>query len=558
MTFLNEEQLNSLNKESMAMIIKTLQGQIMLLDTTNKKLSVQLEAANETTQKLLAQVEALTAQIRLSNQRHFGKSSEKAATIDGQMSLFDYYSELFNEAEVLKDDSKEPDIDEITISYKRKKKSGKREADLSDLPTRIFNHTLSEEELNEKFPEGYYELPAKVYKRLFIIPETFIVDEHHVHTYKSKGADGTIIKANRPADVFRNSIATPSLVAAILTSKYGNHVPLDRQARSFNDNGINIATNTLANWVINSSDTYLSLLYERMHKCIYDSKVLHVDETPCKVMHIDDKKDGAKTYMWVYRNRPLCGTPPIVLFDWEPGRTPDYPRDFLSGFSGTIVTDGYQVYHKIASERDDLKVAGCWIHARRKYAEIIKSLGDKASKDSIAKQAYDMITKIMYEDNKYDNLTKKDREKNRKLILKPMVNDYFAWVKKEYNLVAHESETGKAIAYSINQEPYLRAFLKNGDVPMDNNYAEQAIRPFTIGRKNYLFCESVNGAKASAIIYSIVETAKANGLNVYKYLEFLITELSERKKDGSLDHIDDLLPWAKTPQKECKVPIKKS
>ena len=121
MTFLNEEQLNSLNKESMAMIIKTLQGQIMLLDTTNKKLSVQLEAANETTQKLLAQVEALTAQIRLSNQRHFGKSSEKAATIDGQMSLFDYYSELFNEAEVLKDDSKEPDIDEITISYKRKR-----------------------------------------------------------------------------------------------------------------------------------------------------------------------------------------------------------------------------------------------------------------------------------------------------------------------------------------------------------------------------------------------------------------------------------------------------
>ena len=232
--------------------------------------------------------------------------------------------------------TKEPDIDEITISYKRKKKSGKREADLSDLPTRIFNHTLSEEELNEKFPEGYYELPAKVYKRLFIIPETFIVDEHHVHTYKSKGADGTIIKANRPADVFRNSIV-------LLT-----------------------------------------------------------------------------------RSPAGLSTPPIVLFDWEPRRTPDYPREFLSEFLGTIVTDGYQVYHKIASERDDLKVAGCWIHARRKYAEIIKSLGDKASKDSIAKQAYDMITKIMHEDNKYDSLTKKDREKNRKLILKPMVNDCFA------------------------------------------------------------------------------------------------------------------------------------
>ena len=155
-----------------------------------------------------------------------GKNSEIASTIDGQISLFDYYSELFNEEEVLKDDSKELDIDKITISYKRKKKL---------------------------------------------------------------------------------EITTPSLVAAILTSKYSNHVPLDRQARSFKDNGINIATNTLANWVINSSDTYLSLLYERMHKCIYDSKVLHVDEIP-----------------------------PIVLFDGEPRRTPDYPRDFLSGFLGTM------------------------------------------------------------------------------------------------------------------------------------------------------------------------------------------------------------------------------
>ena len=211
-----------------------------------------------------------------------------------------------------------------------------------------------------------------------------------------------------------------------------------------------------------------------MHKCIYDIKVLHVDETP-----------------------------PIILFDWKPGPPPDYPRAFLSGFSGTIVTDGYQVYHKIANE----------------YAEIIKSLGDKVSKNSIAKQAYDMITKIMHEDNKYDNLTKKDRKKNRKLILKPMVNDYVAWLKNEYILVVPESDTSKAI------------------------------RPFTIDRKNYLFCESVNGAKASAIIYSIVETAKANGLNVYKYLKFLITELSERKKDGSLDPIDDLLPWAKIPQR---------
>ena len=163
-----------------------------------------------------------------------------------------------------------------------------------------------------------------------------------------------------------------------------------------------------------------------------------------------------------------------------------------------------------------------------------------------------MITEIMHEDNKLDNLTKKEREKQRKLILKKKVNDYFAWVKETAVHVSPESETGKALAYSINQETYLKAFLSNGDIPMDNNYAEQAIRPFTIGRKNFLFFESVKGAKASAIIYSIIETAKANGLNTYLYLEFLIEELSKRKKEGTITHVDDLLPWSKLPQKKCK------
>ena len=239
-------------------------------------------------------------------------------------------------------------------------------------------------------------------------------------------------------------------------------------------------------------------------------------------------------------------------------REPGHPREFHKNFSGTIITDGYQVYHQIAGEREDLKVAGCWIHARRKYSEIIKSLGPEASKGSIAQNAYDMITKIMHEDNKYDDLSKKDCERNRKLNLKPMVNDYFTWIKEKYNLVPHEGDIGKALAYSINQEKYLRLFLKDGDVPMDNNYAEQAIKPFTIGHKNFMFFESVNGAKSSAIIYSIVETAKASKLHVYRYLEFVLEELAKRKNAGTLDHIDDLLPWAKFPQKEFKSPIKKS
>ena len=352
MTHLTDEQLNSLDPNAMIFIIRSLESQLNLLEKTNQKISAQLTLAEENSAKLMAQIEALTAQIRLSNQRAFGRKSEKAEYIDGQMTLFEYFGDAFNEAEVLSDNSPEPSIDEITVSYKRKKHAGKREEDLSGLPVRVFNHTLSDEELEREFPNGFYELETDPYKRLFIIPETFIVDEHHVHIYKSKGPDKRIVRAERPADVFRNSIATPSLVASILNAKYAKALPLDRQSKVFKQNGINLESNTLSNWVINSAETYLSHIYSRMHELIYDSKVIHCDEPPVDVMRIDGTKSGKHTYMWVYRNRPLCGSPPTVIYEWQSGRKSDHPREFLSGFSGTVVTDGYEVYHKLSRERD--------------------------------------------------------------------------------------------------------------------------------------------------------------------------------------------------------------
>lgn len=212
--------------------------------------------------------------------------------------------------------------------------------------------------------------------------------------------------------------------------------------------------------------------------------------------------------MWVYRNRQTEETRPIVLFDWQPSRKADHPRDFLKNFSGTVITDGYQVYHKLSRERDDLPTI--------------------------------------------------DRLKQRQLILTEKVDAYFAWVKLKYTQVSHNSTIGKALAYSIHQESYLRTFLNDGDVPMDNNYAEQAIRPFTIGRKNFVLIESSNGARASAMIYSIVETAKANYLNVYQYFELLLTEIPKRMNDTDLKFIDELLPWAPRVQETYPSRFKKS
>lgn len=548
---LSEEQLKHLNKDALVIIAASLQNQL-------RSMAHQLENANVRLDDNNRQIELLTEQIRLMNQRHFGKKAESGLNdMEGQLTLFD----SFNEAEGFqKKDLAEPTIEEVTISsYRRSKTKGKREADLDGLPSRIFEHRLSDEELDEKFPNGYKELPVEIHKRLHIIPETFIVDEHHVHVYASKSNDGTIIRAERPLDLFRNSIATPALVASIINGKYANALPPERQSRAYKCNGINLSTNTMSNWVINSTERYLSLVYERLHELIYENKVIHADETPVKVMRIDNTrvKGGKKTYMWVYRNQCLRTTHPIVLYDWQASRKADHPREFLKDFSGTVVTDGYQVYHKLADEREYLRIAGCWIHARRPFADFIKSVGLKTAKGTVAQEAYDMITDILHTDNEFDDLSNTDRRKQRQTKLQEKVDAYFEWVKQKYSQVTHNSTIGKALAYSINQEKYLRVFLTDGMVPPDNNYAEQAIRPFTIGRKNFVLMESDNGAKASAMLYSPVETARANEVNTYQYLELLLTEIPKHMDDNNLKFLDELLPRAPRVQRECPSRYKK-
>ena len=549
MLILSEEQLNNLNKEALVIIAASLQDQMQSLHAQLDKANAQLADTNR-------QIELLTEQIRIMNQRQFGRHSE-SGLMEGQLTLFD----SFNEAEATADAQlPDPDITEVVISsYRRKKSAGKREEDLEGLPARVFDHRIPDDELARLFPNGYKELPDEVYKRLHIIPETFIVDEHHVHVYASKDNDGTIVKAPRPVDLFRNSIATPSLVASILNGKYNNALPLERQSKAYKSNGINLSTNTMANWVIKSSGAYLSLLYERLHQLIYQNHVIHADETPVKVMRIDNAriKNGKKTYMWVYRNRVTDHTHPIVLYDWQPSRRADHPREFLKDFSGIVITDGYQVYHKLGKEREDLSIGGCWIHARRPFAEFIKSIKESAD-GTIAQEAYTMITEMLHIDNDFDDLPSDDRLKQRQLILTEKVDAYFTWVKHKYTQVTNNSTIGKALAYSIHQEPYLRLFLTDGDVPMDNNSAEQAIRPFTIGRKNFVLIDSSNGARASAVIYSLVETAKANQLNVYQYFELLLTEIPKHMDDKNLSFLDDLLPWSPTVQEKCPSRFKKS
>lgn len=525
---LSTENLSKMDKQALISIILSQQEQL-------KAISKQLDFVTE--------------QILLMNQRSFGRKTEKADQIE-QFSMYNY----FNEPEAKSDNSPEPEITEVIISSYTRKKKTKREENLEGLPSRVFDHTIPDEELKTLFPNGYKELPCEVYKHLSIIPQTLLVDEHHIHVYASKDNNDVIKKAPRPADLFRNCIATPSIVATILTGKYQNHLPLQRQVEMFRQNGIKLEENTLANWMINTSDVYLSIIYDELHKHLYDAKVIHADETPFEVIK-DGRPAGSKSYMWVYRNGSCESEHSVVIYDYQPTRRTDHPEEFLKNYSGTLVTDGYQVYHSLEKRKSDLKVAGCWVHAKRKFAEIVKATGpgDLGGKDdpTIASIATQRISRIFHLDNKFDELPPDMRKKQRQVVVKPKVDDFFAWAKKMLPTLPAESATAKALNYCINQEPFLRVFLDDGDVPMDNNLAEQAIRPFTLDRKNWVNMYSTRGAEASAVIYSLVETAKANDLRVYDYFELLLTELSAHIDDTDRSFIQDLLPWSKTVKEKC-------
>lgn len=228
-----------------------------------------------------------------------------------------------------------------------------------------------------------------------------------------------------------------------------------------------------------------------------------------------------------------------------------HPREFLKDYEGICVTDGYQVYHNIEKEIDGLTVAGCWAHARRGFDEVAKGSKNKKYK-SVAHAALKMIQAIYREDGKLKETVPEERLKGRELIVKPLAEAYFGWIKTQEGKADPESKLGKAIRYSINQEQYLKVFLTDPEVPMDNNAAERAIRPFTVGRKNWVMVDTVSGAEASAIAYSLVETAKASGLNVYEYFKYLLTEVPKHMEGTDLAFCEDLMPWSEKLPPECR------
>ena len=528
---ISREEFNKLDKDVLYMMFTGLQEQIA--------------RQSETIDALRQTIENLTEQLAIMNTKRFGKSSEKALVTGDQLSILDFG---FNEAEFTVDTTpaEEPEIEEVII--KRKKCKGKREEDLSGFPIIPVIHELSQEELDDKFPDGYSALPDEIYKKLRVVPAQFEVLEHHIKVYKGK--DGTIIKAPHPKEMIDHSIATPSLAAFIMNAKYVNAVPLYRQEQEFARNDVNISRQVMANWVIRTTEKYLSLVYDRLIDEITKSPVIHADETPVQVSK--EQEGSHKNYMWVYRTGTMCKAKPAIVYDYQRSRNKDAPRDLLDGFKGKLVCDGYQVYHALENEKDTaFTVAGCWTHARRPFAEVIKSLGKDKAKGTLAYEAYLQIQNIYHTDNALSKLPPSERKKKRKKLVKPLVDAFFAWAENAKHATA-SGKTKQGISYCLNQEKYLRAFLDDPTLPLDNNIAEQAIRPFCVGRNNWKLIDTPHGARASAMIYSLVETAKANNLNIYKYLEYLLTEIPQHVDGNDRSFIEELLPWSKSLPEKCR------
>lgn len=523
-----EEQLNSVDKSFLIQLLLQQQEQL-------NALTKELHTSNEKMQLLMEQV-------ILGKQNRFGRSSEKMG--DTSQICFcevDGTIVFFNEAEAVCDlNAAEPDDLELK-SPKQPKRKGKKEADLSGLPVRRIDHYLSEEELEAEFGvRGWKQLPNAISRKYHFVPAKVEVEEHHIGVYASK-TDEHMVKADHPKALLHGSLVSPSLGAAIINGKYVNAVPLYRLEQEFQRYGLQITRQNMANWCIRLAEEYLSVLYDHLHKVLYSYHVIQADETPVLVNH-DGRKAGSKSWMWVYRSGHLYQDRQIVLYEYQQTRNASHPREFLKGYDGICVTDGYQVYHTLEKELEELTIAGCWVHCRRRFDEALKLVPKSYQKESNAFLLMKQIQAIYREEGKLNDLSSDERLKQRQVVIKPLVDAFFTYL-KTIN-VSKKDKFGDAIGYALNQEKYLRVFLTDGDVPIDNNASERAIRGFCIGKKNWQMIDTINGAKSSAIIYSIVETAKANNLKPFDYVQYLLEEIPKHMNDRDCSFLENLLPWS--------------
>ena len=493
----------------------------------------------------LARIDQLTEMLLSANKARYGPSSEKIEYL-----LSDEYAQgsLFNEAEVCADDS-EPE--KITIkSYERKKKRTKEEL-AEDLPIKEIIVDLPEDERQCGICEGNLQVIGKelVRSELRIIPAQAYVAKIYRINYSCNDCmdetdEANIVKPEVPAPVVKRGLASASSVAHVMYQKYVNALPLYRQAKDWGMFGVDISRVTLANWIIYTSNHWLIPLWNAFKALLLLSPVILGDETTFQVLKEPGKTPQSKSQMWVYCTGKWSGAPPIVLFEYQPSREGAHPEAFLKDAENYfLLTDGYNGYNSVKNAT----LCNCWQHMRRYFTD---AMPKNAPKDNAARIGLEYCQKLFLLERDYEDMTSAKRLERRIERSKPVVDAFFGWANSVNPLAG--SKFGKAITYAVNQREGLSMFLTDGRIELSTNRIENLIRPVTLGRKNYLFADTVRGARSSAVAYSIVQTAIMNGLNPYQYLLYLFTELPTVLTNDPEADLSRFFPWLDDVQAKCK------
>jgi transposase len=508
-----------------------------------QKYLAEIASLNEKVAKLEMLVKWYESQLLSANRRLFGSSSERSDISPFQLNLF---------GEAKAAPPPEPETEEII--YRRKKQKGKREEDLSRLPVERIEYELPEpERACPECGETMRDVGVNVRRELKLIPAQVIVLEHAAHSYacqncSESGGRTPFAKAPAPAALIPGSLASPSLVAHIAAQKYANGMPLYRLESGFAYDGADISRQAMAGWVVRCSELYFEPVYRLLKKTLLEESVLHADETTVQVLHEPGRPATSKSYEWVYRTSG-CSERKIAVYDYKETRGHEHPEAFLKDFKGFLHTDGWQAYHNLPP---GITVVGCWAHVRRKFENILKDMPKDKQKGSHAETGIAYINALFRLEREFAGLAPEDRRQKRLERSKPIADAFFEWAAGLNALP--KSPLGVAVNYALSQRKYLDNVWLDGRTEITNNRAERTVKPFVMGRKAWLFSNTPAGAAASSVMYSVIETAKENGLHPFRYLEFLLETLPGAKSS----ELESLLPWSGTLPERCRAVLEPS
>ncbi len=471
--------------------------------------------------------------LQLLRSQRFGASSER--THPGQLGLF-------NEAEATADEDEAPDEATVSVPAHTRAKRGRR-----PLPAWMERHEIlhdlpDDQKVCAADGTALVEIGRETSEQIEFIPATARVLVHIRPKYGCPTCKTGIRIAPMPPQPIPKSLASPSLLAFVTVSKYADALPLYRQETILGRIGVDLSRATLASWMVRAGELVQPLV-NLMREELLDHGFVQCDESRFQVLHEPGKTAQSLSYVWVQRGEPEdC---PLVLYEYDPSRSAEVPKRLFEGFQGILQTDGYEGYGAIGREPGVVHV-GCWAHARRKFTDALKAGGKnrkkgakRGAKQSKAEAGLRFLQKLYTIERSVKDATPEERLRVRQEQSLPVVAELRAWLNASLGSVVPQSLTGKALAYLDGQWPKLVRVFDYGQVPLDTNLVENAIRPFAVGRKNWLFADTVGGAEASANLYSLVETAKANGIEPWAYLQRVFADLP---KAQTLEDVEALLP----------------